>query len=91
MKPALYLSIESDPACQAVIANEWLDSIDLDKIELVTESLLARLLKTKPGLQRGLVIGGPPCQGFSSLNVNRRSFQDPRSDGISQFVALFKK
>ena len=37
------------------------------------------------------MIGGPPCQGFSSLNANLRGFQDPQSDGISLFVQLFKR
>ena len=44
-----------------------------------------------PSLDVGIVVGGPPCQGFSKLNALREGFGDPRSGGIAMFAQLTTK
>ena len=52
-----------------------------------TRSLLDAL-DSMPALEHGLIVGGPPCQGFSALNESRQGFNDPRSDGVAMFANL---
>ncbi len=54
----------------------------------VDEGTLGEILNTVPSLTTGLVVGGPPCQGFSKLNALRKGFDDPRSKCISMFADL---
>ena len=45
--------------------------------------------KMLPSAEVGLIIGGPPCQGFSSLRPFRSSdFEDPRNSLFEQFAAF---
>lgn len=47
---------------------------------------LSRALKIRPG-DLGLIIGGPPCQGFSSIRPFRSSSEDdPRNSLFEQFA-----
>jgi DNA (cytosine-5)-methyltransferase 1 len=39
--------------------------------------------------QVDVVLGGPPCQGFSL--IGKRDMDDPRNDMISQFVRIVKE
>ena len=65
---ALYISIDSDQDCAEVVKNQWPDVEIGDPGELdeevmhTTVGALEDLLKQFPGLDTGLVIGGPPCQ-----------------------------
>eukprot|EP00973_Karenia_brevis_P064302 8934897-Karenia_brevis.AAC.1 len=52
---------------------------------------IGKIFAGKPKLTHGLVIGGAPCQPFSGLNACRKGFDDPRSDGITQFITLILK
>ena len=60
------------------------------KVSAVTSKHLAPLLR-RPGLNTGLVVGGPPCQGFSALNRNGKGFEDPRSQEIRAFAELVRR
>lgn len=45
--------------------------------------------KMLPTTEIGLIVGGPPCQGFSSLRPFRSSdFDDPRNSLFEQFAAF---
>jgi DNA (cytosine-5)-methyltransferase 1 len=45
--------------------------------------------KMLPTAEIGLIVGGPPCQGFSSLRPFRSSdFDDPRNSLFEQFAAF---
>eukprot|EP00973_Karenia_brevis_P017604 2415688-Karenia_brevis.AAC.1 len=88
LKPALHVRFKTDQKCVEVVEREWPDVHSLGNMAEVKEERVVELLRTKPGLKRGLVIGGAPCQPFSGLNACRKGFEDPRSDGIEGFTAL---
>ena len=44
-----------------------------------------------PQLDTGIIVGAPPCQGFSRLNRYRKEFDDPRSEGIGLFARLVER
>ena len=90
--PAVYISIDWDAeSCKVIRAVEerrvsvgrapQLVEVFEAKVSAVTSKHLAPLLR-RPGLNTGLVVGGPPCQGFSALNRNGEGFEDPRSQEI---------
>ncbi len=60
----------------------------------VLTSDLSRLSPRKfgrmlPSAEIGLIVGGPPCQGFSSLRPFRSSdFEDPRNSLFEQFASF---
>ena len=76
--PALYIAIERDSDCVKVVESRWPGVIPLQEVESVTVGALAKILDMYPSLTTGLLIGGPPCRGFSGLNRNRKEFDDPR-------------
>ena len=88
VKPALYITIENDIDCVAVVERTWPEAAHFEKVEQVTENQLRSLFAKYPKLTRVLLMGGPPCQPFSGLSSQRAGFQDPRSNGISDFVNL---
>ena len=65
--------------------------MSLELVEGVSVEELQTALATIPTLELGLVVAGPPCQGFSGLNRDRKGFKDSRSDGILQLVSLIQK
>lgn len=77
--------IDIDPeAVKTAAANHKSALIVCDKIENVAPSdLLARI----GGKKIDLIVGGPPCQGFSSLRPSRgQDLDDPRNSLYMQFV-----
>jgi site-specific DNA-cytosine methylase len=87
IKPAVYISIEKDPACNEVVERAWPEVISLDNLE--TLDLLALGDRLKEGsITKGLIIGGAPCQGFTRLSASRQGFEDPRSGGVAKFAEL---
>ena len=38
-----------------------------------------------------IVVGGPPCQGFSSANKNHRVIDDPRNKLYKYFISAVQK
>ena len=62
--------------------------MEFKDVASVTLDQWAGVLKEGPPIDRGLVVGGPPCQSFSGLNAKRKGFGDPRSDGIGSFVKV---
>ena len=88
IEPALYLSVDTDQDCHMVVRRAWPDAVLLGAANDLNEELLRGHLDSVPRLGRGLVIGGPPCQGFSQLNSQRKGFDDPRSNGVVAFAQL---
>ena len=64
----MYVSIETDTACNLVVENTWPEMIILENAENLADSVLADLLETMLSLDTGIIGGGPPCQGPSNLN-----------------------
>ena len=91
IEPALYISIESDGECAQVVWKTWQNRMSFELVEGVSVEELQTVLATIPKLELGLVVAGPPCQGFSGLNRDRKGFKDSRSDGILQLVSLIQK
>ena len=91
IEPALYISIESDGECAQVVWRTWQSRVSFELVEGVSVEELRTTLATVPTLELGLVVAGPPCQGFSGLNRDRKGFKDSRSDGIHQLVSLIQK
>ncbi len=86
--PALYISIETDPDCAQVVLNAWPDAVVLNDVNRVDAEMIKEILRAKPLVSKGLIVGGPPCQGFSGLNAHKKGFGDPRSNGIQLFSEL---
>jgi len=88
IKPALYISIETDKGCAEVVHRAWPDTVPLHKVEEVKVSTLQEIFRKYPKLDTGLVIGGSPCQPFSALNPDRKGWDDERAGGVDDFVTL---
>lgn len=59
-------------------------------IRALSLDLLAERVKLSTGRQKvDLVVGGPPCQGFST--AGKKIFSDPRNDLFLQFVRVVKR
>ena len=80
------MSIECDLKCQEVVRKAWPDVVAFGLVEEVQEQELRSVLERAPKARKGLIVGGPPCQGFTVLNRDREGFDDPRSAGIDRFV-----
>ncbi len=81
----LVYAIDADPHAVATArANHPSSRIDLEDIRAVD----ARDLKSEvAGEGVDLIVGGPPCQGFSSLRPNRASnTNDPRNSLLINFI-----
>ncbi len=57
--------------------------INADILELTPEEFLSKI-GAKPG-DVDLVVGGPPCQGFSSLRTTTKTKNDPRNELIIEY------
>lgn len=58
--------------------------------EFPIEGLTHQKIKKKTGLKRGdldVLVGGPPCQGFS-INAPKRELQDPRNSLFVHYVRI---
>ncbi len=72
------------PATQTAAANHPSATIICDKIENVPPKTMA----SKAGVNKiDLIVGGPPCQGFSSLRPSRGTdLEDPRNTLYKHFI-----
>ena len=73
-----------------MVLNAWPDAIVLSDVNKVDDAMIRDILRTKPFVSKGLVVGGPPCQPFTGLNPGRAGFADPRAGGIAGFVQLVR-
>ena len=85
-------SAEMDPMAAKVALDNMPNLVHVHRVEdLQAKDFLPFLRRRKI---RGIVMGGgSPCQGNSSLNVNRRSLADPRShqpQELSRLAAEFE-
>ena len=84
------LSVEMDPHLREAQAAAFSGVVHLDMVEKVKGSML-NLVLAKRNFSAILVGGGAPCQANSSLNKNRKGWQDPRSRQPQQLERLAKE
>jgi len=81
-------------ACDTLYANKptffpSMEIIQADIKDLTGADILARV-----GLKKGdldILFGGPPCQGFSTLNKNTRSLDNPKSKLMFEFIRMVRE
>ncbi|WP_080415834.1 DNA cytosine methyltransferase [Burkholderia ubonensis] len=79
-------SVEIDPFALAVHKRNFPTSVHIDRsVAKLTGPGLLKEANVRPGELAGL-IGGPPCQGFSS--IGRRDADDERNDMFGHFFRL---
>lgn len=82
------VAVESDPATADSYARNFPETTLLRQS---VEKLSAEAILRAAGVRdhnRLVVVGGPPCQGFSSLRWGRKKDKDPRDDLVGVFVDL---
>ncbi len=65
-------------------------TVDTRDISKVAPTKILQLLGLKKG-ELDIVIGGPPCQGFSTSNMKTRSLDNPQNHLIFQFVKFVEE
>ena len=80
-------SVDIEPNfCKTYRANYPKHTLIEDNISNLTESQIKKLTK---GKTIDVVIGGPPCQGFSMAgNIGRKFIDDPRNQLFKQFARI---
>lgn len=80
-------------ACQTLRANRTnfpnMLIVEKDIRELSGAELLD-MIGMKRG-ELGMLIGGPPCQGFSFSNTKKRSLDDPRSKLMFEYIRMVEE
>lgn len=80
----IYGALETDAwACESFAANHPETKILKAKIETVTDRQFEKYFSDKIP---DIIIGGPPCQGFSVCNNNHSDPKDPRNSLFMDFV-----
>ena len=90
-----HVSVEQNPAAQRVIESFFPDTIVVDDINEITEEMVQSWALRFSGVVLVLVGAGPPCQGVSGLNADRRgALRDLRSclfQHIPRVLGLIRK
>eukprot|EP00438_Fugacium_kawagutii_P010455 Skav232993 [mRNA] locus=scaffold387:64192:70081:+ [translate_table: standard] len=90
-----HISVEKMDTAQRVVEANFPDTITVPAIEQVTEELVIQWSLRFSNVCLVLIGGGPPCQGVSGLNSDRRgALRDSRSSLFQQvpgIVQLFRK
>jgi len=82
-------AVEIDKWAAETYRHNHKDTIVLEEdIRQVTARHLLKIARIKKG-ELDLLVGGPPCQGFSIMNVNR-SLNNPRSKLMYEFIRMAK-
>jgi len=81
------LACENDKACQKTIAHNRPNTPLLDDVNLYSASDIRRIAKLSDSQDIDVVVGGPPCQAFSTAGP-RRGFQDARGNVFLKYIDL---
>jgi DNA-cytosine methyltransferase len=83
-------AVEFDPgAAQTYKRNHHGTAMIQKDIRGLTGAQLLRAARLGPG-ELDFLFGGPPCQGFTTVNVNR-GIDDPRSKLMHEFIRMTKE
>jgi DNA (cytosine-5)-methyltransferase 1 len=85
----LYANDLMPEAMETFAANHKGAKTDCRKIELVDPARIRRELKLKKGAL-DVLVGGPPCQGFS-INAPSRFLEDPRNSLFKDYVRFLEE
>lgn len=80
----LLAASDNEPAAQATHQANWPDVPFI--LEDVRKLTVARIAEATKGRRPDVIIGGPPCQGFSTLGD--RLSADPRNDLVDAFIRI---
>lgn len=83
-------AVEFDKAAAQTYRRNHKDTLMIRKdiLKLTSKELLKRIHLKKGMLD--LLFGGPPCQGFTTINT-KRSINDPRSKLMHEFIRITKE
>jgi DNA (cytosine-5)-methyltransferase 1 len=80
-------AVDIDPVVSATArANHQKAIVDVKDIQKINHSIIKTKIKTK---EVDVIIGGPPCQGFSSLRPNRSSTMEDERNNLYTSFATF--
>lgn len=87
-------AVENDKgACQTLRANRDKFYPNMKIVEEDIQNITGKILMNLTGIKEkelDLLIGGPPCQGFSFSNT-KRSLDDPRSKLMFEFIRMTRE
>ena len=90
-----HVSVEMQPESRRVVESYFPDSLFIEDVELITEQTVIEWSLRFSGVAIVVVGSGPPCQGVSGLNSDRRgALRDHRSRlfyHVPRVVKLVKK
>jgi len=82
-------AVEFDKWAAETYRTNHKDTIMIEEdITKLTANRLMKIAKIKRS-QLDFLVGGPPCQGFTTINT-KRSLDDPRSKLMSEFIRMVK-
>jgi len=84
------LAIDFEPMCIETYEYNH-PEIDPDKILCEDIRKIAEHIDNYVDQEIDIVIGGPPCQGFSSANKHHRVIDDPRNELYKYFITAVKR
>src|SRR5258708_24723662 len=85
LKPGVAADVDRD-ACATYSANL---GVDCEELDLSTGAAVARVLERAGRHSPFVIVGGPPCQGFSTAGP--RSASDPRNRLIFNYLELIAR
>lgn len=85
LKPRVAADIDQD-ACNTYAANL---GVECDALDLSTQSAVHQIFDRAGGVSPFIIVGGPPCQGFST--AGQRDASDPRNRLIFNYLELIAR
>lgn len=86
-----HISVERSPEARRVIEAAFGDSVFVEDVELVTETMVQAWASRFSQVGLVLLGAGPPCQGVSGLNADRRGVMRDERSGLYRHVARIRK
>ena len=84
-----YVAIEKDLHARRVVESHFPSCVFVEDLKSVTSSVVQKWAAQFPTCRLVLVAGGPPCQGVSFLNIDKKgAFNDPRSSLFQDFCKV---
>jgi DNA (cytosine-5)-methyltransferase 1 len=84
------LACDNNKFCRQTIAMNRPEMPVLDDINNYDADEIRQIAGLKKGQQPTLVVGGPPCQAFSTAG-KRRAFKDPRGNVFLRYIQLIEE
>ncbi|CAK0793200.1 unnamed protein product, partial [Prorocentrum cordatum] len=88
--PAVHLSFEVDPQAVRVARRAYPGTQHLGGVTSAGPAALAGLPRARGRIARVVVIGGFPCQIYTSLNVDRKGSSDSRASLVDHMVRAIR-